>query len=62
MKVTVDADRCRGHGACLGICPEVFILNVDGYAETAPGAVPEHLEDAVNDAVSACPEQAIVVE
>ncbi|MET9214116.1 MULTISPECIES: ferredoxin [unclassified Nocardia] len=62
MKVTVDADRCRGHGACLGLCPEVFTLNVDGYAETAPGAVPDHLVGAVEEAVSACPEQAIVVE
>ncbi|MGY0499540.1 ferredoxin [Nocardia sp. FBN12] len=62
MKVTVDADRCRGHGACLGLCPEVFTLTDSGYAEAVAGAVPEHLEDAVADAVSACPESAIVVE
>ncbi len=24
MKVTVDEDRCRGHGMCLTFCPEVF--------------------------------------
>lgn len=62
MKVTVDADRCRGHGACLGLCPEVFSLTDSGYAEAISGAVPEHLEDAVEDAASACPESAIVVE
>ncbi|MEV0685413.1 ferredoxin [Nocardia sp. NPDC050378] len=62
MKVRVDTDRCRGHGACLGSCPEVFTLTDDGYAEARAGAVPEDLVDAVEEAVSACPEQAIVVE
>ena len=32
MKVTVDEDRCRGHGVCWTICPEVFDLSDDGYA------------------------------
>ena len=31
MKVTVDDDRCRGHGVCGTICPEVFTLTDDGY-------------------------------
>ena len=30
MKVTVDEDRCRGHGMCLTLCPEVFEMHDDG--------------------------------
>ena len=32
MKVEVDADQCKGHGVCWGLCPEVFDLTDDGYA------------------------------
>lgn len=60
MKVSVDSDRCRGHGICLGECPEVFELSDDGYAHAAPD-VPAEFEDAVRSAESACPERAIVV-
>jgi len=32
VKVTVDADRCRGHGMCLTLCPDVLSMTDDGYA------------------------------
>jgi len=32
MKVKVDDDRCRGHGICWSLCPEVFTLTDDGPA------------------------------
>ncbi len=35
MKATVDDQRCRGHGVCITICPEVFELTDDGYAVAA---------------------------
>ncbi len=60
MRVAVDADRCRGHGICLTLCPEVFTLNDDGYAE-ASAQVAVELEDAVRAAEQACPERAIEV-
>ncbi|OBI83157.1 ferredoxin [Mycobacterium sp. E740] len=59
MKVTVDEDRCAGHGMCLTLCPEVFEMTDDGWAVAAPGAVPAGLEDAARDAIQNCPEQAI---
>jgi ferredoxin len=30
VRVTVDEDRCRGHGMCLTFCPEVFEMTDDG--------------------------------
>ncbi len=61
MKVWVDADRCRGHGVCVGLCPEVFELTDDGYAEARTATVPAEFESSVTVAASACPEHAIDV-
>lgn len=59
MKVRVDEDRCRGHGMCLTLCPDVFSMTDDGYAVADPEEVPAGLEDAANEAIVNCPEQAI---
>jgi ferredoxin len=65
MRVTVDADVCGGHGACLSTCPDVFRLTDDGYAEVMPefetGDVPAGLEAAVEQAALHCPTKAIIV-
>jgi len=59
MKATVDDGRCRGHGVCTTLCPEVFTLTDDGYAEVIIDEVPEHLQDSAREACEACPESAI---
>jgi ferredoxin len=59
MKVKVDEDRCRGHGMCLTLCPDVFQMTDDGYAVADPSEVPGGLEAAAKDAIDSCPEQAI---
>lgn len=59
MKVTVDDDRCRGHGVCCALCPEVFDLTDDGYSTVLVPEVPADLQEAVRTAIDGCPEQAI---
>jgi ferredoxin len=59
MKAFVDEERCRGHGVCCTICPEVFELNDDGYSEVQVPEVADEFRDAVREAVESCPEQAI---
>lgn len=59
MKVTVDEDRCAGHGMCLTLCPDVFQMTDDGWAVADPETVPAGLEDAAREAISSCPERAI---
>jgi ferredoxin len=59
MKVSVDDQRCRGHGMCLTLCPEVFSLTDDGYAVAITSPVPTELEAATRAAIECCPEQAI---
>jgi ferredoxin len=61
MKVSVDDDQCRGHGVCCTICPEVFVLNDDGYTVVEVAQVPAELEAAVRQAVGSCPERAITL-
>jgi ferredoxin len=59
MKVTVDADRCRGHGVCVSLCPEVFTLTDDGYSVADTDAVPVDSQAVVREAIECCPEEAI---
>jgi ferredoxin len=59
MKVSVDDQRCRGHGMCLTLCPEVFSLTDDGYAVAITSDVSTELEAATREAIECCPEQAI---
>jgi ferredoxin len=61
MKVTVDDDRCRGHGVCCTTCPEVFDLSDDGYAVVSTPEVHAEYENAVRSAAAMCPERAITV-
>jgi ferredoxin len=59
MKVSVDDQRCRGHGVCVSLCPEVFSLTDDGYAVAISSEVPTGLEASAQEAIESCPEQAI---
>ena len=59
MKVHVDSEVCAGFGVCLGLCPEMFELHDDGYAIVLVSEVPPKFEDAVRQAVSQCPANAI---
>jgi ferredoxin len=61
MRVRVDADRCVGHAMCRLACPEIFELSdEDGHAYVVQEDVPPDLDEAVQQAVRGCPEQAII--
>jgi ferredoxin len=59
MRVSVDDQRCRGHGVCVTLCPEVFTLTDDGYAVAITSDVPAEFEATTHEAIDCCPEQAI---
>ncbi len=58
MLLTVDFDRCEGHGLCVVSAPEIFSFDDRGALQVVaqPGA--EHLP-AVEDGVRMCPALAI---
>ncbi|MBI3214323.1 MAG: ferredoxin [Mycobacterium sp.] len=59
MRVSVNDGLCRGHGVCVAVCPDVFTLLDDGYAEAIDGEIPPDQQAAVVEAIEACPEHAI---
>ena len=61
MRVTIDTDRCTGHGRCYALAPDVFDADDDGN-----GVVCHIGRDLLGDelahaevAVANCPESAI---
>jgi len=59
MRAAVDSTRCEGHGRCSSICPEVFLVDEEGFASAPDREVPVDLEDKVRAAQANCPERAI---
>jgi len=61
MRVTVDHDRCEGHGLCTQAAPTVFSFDGEGdlaiaYADTD---LPDDLVTAAREAVDVCPVAAL---
>lgn len=62
MKVSIDRDRCVGHGMCYMTALSVFVSDDDGYGQVAgDGDVPDHLVSVARDAVENCPENAVQI-
>ncbi|OBF14878.1 ferredoxin [Mycobacterium sp. ACS4331] len=62
MKVSVDPDRCAGHGVCVAICDTVFTLTEGGYAEAIADEIPLESVESVREAATQCPEHAISID
>lgn len=62
MRVTIDADRCQGHGRCYDLAPQIFHDDEEGYGQVSgDGTVPAGLEALAKRAAANCPERAISV-
>jgi len=61
MKAEVDAAKCQGHARCWEICPEVFVLDEEGYGSVQVPEVPAEWEAKAREAADNCPERAIVL-
>lgn len=61
MKVKIDPDLCTACGLCSDGVPQVFKMGKD-FAEVINPVVPPNLENAVRDAASDCPAEAIIIE
>jgi ferredoxin len=62
MRVVVDFDRCESNALCMVACPEVFEVRDDDFLYVLEEQPPEELRDKVEQAVRACPTQAITIE
>lgn len=62
MKITIDTERCTGHGRCYSLAPELFDADDEGYGTAVgDGRVAPEQEDAARRAVNNCPERAITL-
>lgn len=61
MLVTVDFDRCEGHGLCTLSAPEVFSFDNRGLLQVVDRPGEEH-RAAVEESVRTCPAIAIQLE
>ncbi|CAN5666018.1 ferredoxin [soil metagenome] len=64
MRISLDSEKCQGHGRCYALAPDLFDSDDEGYAVLlAEGGVvaPGH-EEAATLAADNCPEYAITVE
>ena len=61
MRVTVDHDRCEGHGLCTQSAPDIFSFDDDGELvnEFADTDVPDALTASAKEAVDVCPVAAL---
>ena len=62
MKGFVDKDTCIGCGLCVGICPEIFEMDVDGKAQALDKKITDGFMESAKDAEMQCPTSAIKVE
>ncbi len=61
MRVTIDAQRCTGHGRCYVVAPALFTDDERGFGQViADGEVTSKHEEMARAVVLACPEQAII--
>jgi ferredoxin len=59
--VSVDADRCVGHGRCYTLAPDVFDADEVGHAILRVEDVSGELERHAATGEQNCPEQAITL-
>ncbi len=63
MKVSIDPDRCQGHGRCFSLAPGLFDSDElgNGFA-VGDGNVAAGDEELARLAQANCPEHAVLIE
>jgi ferredoxin len=63
IKVTIDAEACRGHQMCILGMPNVFVVgdNEEGQARVLVANQPDGRLEDLRRVVASCPQQAIHV-
>jgi ferredoxin len=62
MRVVVNFDLCESNALCMDAAPEVFEVRDDDFLYVLDEHPPEELRSKVEQAVRACPKQAITLE
>lgn len=58
-KIHVDFDLCESNAVCMGIAPDVFEVDGNGYLNLLTEVVTPVNESGIIDSIEQCPRQAI---
>ena len=61
MKVSVDRDRCTGHGRCYMLAPDVYGADDEGYCVIPEERIAAAQREVARRAALNCPEDAITI-
>ncbi len=61
MRISIDADRCQGHGRCYELAPALITDDERSRGLVTTPDVPAELEEQARAAVNACPERAVTL-
>ena len=60
-RISIDADRCTGHGRCYTLAPDIFDADEIGHSKLLIEEVHGELEQHASVAPQNCPENAITL-
>lgn len=61
MKISIEAERCQGHGRCYELAPDLVTDDDRGRGSVVTTDVPADAEGDARAAASACPEHAVLL-
>ncbi|WP_235735552.1 ferredoxin [Nocardioides alcanivorans] len=63
MFISIEADKCMGHGRCYAVAPDLLTDDDEGFVAERGRcwSIPDSLVGQAEDAADACPEGAIAV-
>ena len=61
MRISIDPDRCTGHGRCYTLAAQLFDADDEGRGFVIAEEVDEGLEAVARRAAENCPERAVLV-
>jgi ferredoxin len=61
MRLSIDYEKCQGHGRCYSVAPELFEADEAGFGVVRTAQLDRPDEPAARQAIDACPERAIVL-
>ena len=59
--MSIDAERCTGHGRCYTLVPSLFDSDEQGHSVAVVDVLADDQIAAARSAVANCPEQAISI-
>ncbi len=61
MRVVVNMDQCESNALCMGVAPDIFLVDDDDNLTVLNETPDESARERVVEAIRVCPKQAISI-